>query len=261
MYWVVQDKMRETGGDRTLRDLLRRLGIPHSYHDVVPIIGELRPDVNPEGNVIVIGSYSMRHAAKAKGWVPGCFDVGHITHDDYVAQWGSALLNASARVCRFEDAPKYIMDEFFVRPTIDSKAFTGQPYNRAEFMSWYEKVMALNDPGAFILPTTEIIIAPIKDITQEYRCWIVDGRVVTSSLYKRGEDQHQVLMDGRVDERIIEYANRFAAGAWQPTRAYVLDLCLSSDELRVLEVNTLNSSGFYAADMAKLVQALEAMEF
>jgi hypothetical protein len=261
MYWVVQSEMRETGGDLALRELLARWGIPHSYHKVVPIIGELRPDVNPEGNVIVIGSYSMRHVAKAKGWVPGCFDVGHITHDDYVAQWGSALLNASARVCRFEDTPKYIMDELFVRPTTDSKAFTGQTYTRAEFMCWYEKIMALNDPGAFVLPATEVIIAPIKDITHEYRCWIVDGRVVTSSLYKRGERQHQVLEEGRVDERIIAYANQFAAGTWQPSRAYVLDVCLWSDQLRVLEVNTLNSSGFYAADISELVRALEAMEF
>ena len=82
MYWVVQDGMREARGDRTLRELLPSWGIPHSYHKVVPITGELRPDVNPEGNVIVIGSYSMRHMAKAKGWVPGCFDVGHLTHDD-----------------------------------------------------------------------------------------------------------------------------------------------------------------------------------
>ena len=61
-------------------------------------------------------------------------------------------------------------------------------------MGWYEKVMALHDPGAFVLPSTEIIIAPIKDITQEYRCWIVDRQVVTSSLYKRGDRQNQVLM-------------------------------------------------------------------
>lgn len=261
MYWVVQDKMRESGGDQALRELLPRWGIPHSYHDVVPIIGDLRPDVNPEGNVIVIGSYSMRFPAKTKGWVPGCFDVGHITHDDYLAQWGSALLNASARVCRFEDAPKYVMDEFFVRPVIDSKAFTGQTYNRADFLSWHEKVMALNDPGAFVLPTTEIIIAPIREITQEYRCWIVDGRVVTSSLYKRGEREHQVRMDGCVDESVIEYASQFAGGTWQPNRAYVLDVCMSAGQLHVLEVNTLNSSGFYAANIAELVKALEAMKF
>jgi hypothetical protein len=41
----------------------------------------------------------------------------------------------------------------------------------------------------------------------------------------------------------------------------VLDVGRVGDQLKVVEVNTLNSAGFYAADMQKLVEAIEAMEF
>lgn len=42
-------------------------------------------------------------------------------------------------------------------------------------------------------------------------------------------------------------------------RAYVLDICRCDDGLRMLETNGLNAAGFYAADIARLVTALEGM--
>lgn len=262
MHWVLQDNLRYDSGIRVLHECLPRWGIPHSRHKVVPFVGEIIPDINPVGNVIVIGAYSMRHVAKAKGWVPGCFDVGHLTHDDYMAHWGPYWLNASARVCRFGDAPSYLMDRFFARPVIDSKSFSGTIFTREEFLAWYEKVMAVNlsDPESTTIgPDTEIIIAPIKQIAQEYRCWIVDGRHVTSSLYKRN---NEIVYNGKVDDWVIGFASTIAHIRWQPNRAYVLDVCVDVEgQMWVVEVNTMNSAGFYAADMHKLVDAIETMTF
>lgn len=261
MHWVIQDKLREDAGLKALRENLPRWGIPHSWHDVVPFVGELIPDVNPEGHVIVIGSYSMRHAAKSKGWVPGCFDIGHLTHEDFVREWGSAMLNASAFVAKFPDVPKQPLEKkFFCRPAIDSKAWSGSVMTRADFLLWHDKVMAVIDvPDVTITRDTLTVIAPIKEIAQEHRCWVVDGRVVTTSLYKRGE---QVLYDPNVDDRVLKFAQEMAQHPWQPHRAYVLDVSLDAEgQTRVIEVNTLNSAGFYAADMQKLVEAIEGMEF
>jgi len=43
---------------------------------------------------------------------------------------------------------------------------------------------------------------------------------------------------------------------WQPADAFVLDIALTHNGYKVLEVNCLNSAGFYAADVSKLVQAI-----
>jgi hypothetical protein len=52
---------------------------------------------------------------------------------------------------------------------------------------------------------------------------------------------------------------------WQPARAFVIDIALTDDEddgwCKVIEVNNINSSGFYSIDMQKFVMAIEAMEF
>ncbi len=44
---------------------------------------------------------------------------------------------------------------------------------------------------------------------------------------------------------------------WQPHEAFVVDVCELDEGLKVLELNTLNAAGFYAADVQRLVVALE----
>jgi hypothetical protein len=65
MHWVIQDKLREDAGLRALRANLPRWGIPHSFHDVIPFVGELRPDVDLEGNVLSSGPTRCAHVLDA----------------------------------------------------------------------------------------------------------------------------------------------------------------------------------------------------
>lgn len=51
------------------------------------------------------------------------------------------------------------------------------------------------------------------------------------------------------------------AAEFQPARAFVLDVFEFEGELFIGEVNNLNSAGFYAADMQKLVAAIDSMIF
>jgi hypothetical protein len=264
MHWVIQDDLlRYESGLRFLAEHLPRWGIPHSLHRVVPIIGQLIPDISPEGNVIVIGSYSMRHVAREKGWVPGCFDVGHLQHEDFLVAWKQYMLNADCVVCSLQDAPHHFRDPSFVRPASDTKEFPARVYGREEFMEWCDKVQRMVDtakPDERLDVTMEarLVISPPREIAQETRCWIVDRKLVTASVYRRYET---VIHDSDVDEDVRAFAQSIAERAWQPHRAYVLDVGRVGDQLKVVEINTLNSAGFYAADMQKLVEAIEAMEF
>jgi hypothetical protein len=51
------------------------------------------------------------------------------------------------------------------------------------------------------------------------------------------------------------------ADLWNPDRAYVLDVFMHADARYVGELNNLNSAGFYAYDVGKMVAAIEAMRF
>jgi hypothetical protein len=138
--------------------------------------------------VIVIGAYAIRHEAERKGWVPGLFDLEHLDHRDYLRNWGDVLLNAEAAVWRFADIPQSSLPErFFCRPAQDNKLWKAGPTTRSSFWRWQAQIRKLwDEPEAhsFIQPDTGTVIAPLREIAQEHRLWIVDGRVATSSLYK-----------------------------------------------------------------------------
>lgn len=265
VHWILQSNLAFERGTEELLTVLERAGIPHSLHKVVPFVAEIEPDVSPEGNVIVIGAYSMRHLAKRKGWVPGSFDLADITYADHIAHWGSYMLNSDAIYCAFADVPQHLGDQpVFMRPVVDSKFFAGMVIHREEFLDWHRKVVTLEeDDGSNLRGSTQVLLAAPKEIHQEYRIWIVDGKVITASLYKRGG---KPLFHTGVDAHVLSFAAD-RAKEWNPARAYVLDVAVTQDNadpgsgLYIVETNTINSAGFYAANIPRLVEALEAMTF
>jgi len=83
--------------------------------------------------------------------------------------------------------------------------------------------------------------------------------VAANSLYKRGD---RVAYESHSDPEVVEFAERIAAHPWQPQRAYALDISVGPNrELHVIEANNLGSAGLYAADIQKLVAAIEEMTF
>jgi hypothetical protein len=242
-------------------ETLDRFELPYSVHRVVPFVGELLPE--PElttDDVICIGSYSMRHAAKKYGWNPGVFDLEPFDFDEQREHWGQHMLNADSEICtfgevRFSDGPR------FVRPVQDTKVFAGRVFDVEEFAEWQEKVIALGDGDDRSLNAATLVqVSAPKELHQEVRCWIVDGRVVTASTYKVGSS---VSYSDQVDRRFIEFGSDRVDPAspdgWNPVRAFCLDVCDTPRGLRIVEINTINSAGFYAADMQKLVMSLDGV--
>lgn len=254
MHWVLQNNLFDEAGWHALVASLERLGLPWSEHKVVPFIGELIPPARPEvDRVICMGSYSMRHVARRENWSPGVFDLADSPFPVQRKHWADELLNGDSVVSRFADA-RFFADELFVRPIDDTKTFAGRVMTRAEFERWQHAVCGLGeDTGSTLTGDSQIQLARPRELFAEYRCWIVKGRVVTASLYRRGG---RAFFSADVPEEIVSYAEA-RAQQWQPHDAFVLDVCSCADGLRVVEINTLNSAGFYAADVQRLVIALE----
>lgn len=252
MHWVLQEHdFREPGWD-ALIETLERLALPHSFHKVVPFVGALLPEpAIAHRNVICMGSYSMRHAALRYDWKPGVFDLAE---QDFVRQhehWAEHLLNAHSRVLPFGDVR--LEQPSFLRPIDDTKSFAGRVFEPRAFHDWQRSVLALGDDSHTLRANSLVQVAGPVTIHAEYRCWLVRDRVVTASLYKRGDT---VFSSADVPEPILTYANE-RAREWRPHEAYVMDIAETANGLRIVELNTLNAAGFYAADVQKLVMALE----
>lgn len=275
MHWLLQENLFKESEWEKLVSTLERFNIPYSVHKVIPFIGELIPPAEPKhSKVICFGSYSMRHAAKREGWTPGVYDLFDVNFKVQLEHWGDEMLNADSKICRFEEAT--ITELTFIRPYDDSKYFAGQVFDpeklnkkgEPEYERWRYGVCVMEeDYGDSLTKDTLVQMCKPKVIYAEYRYWIVDGKIVTRSLYKRG---HRVIYSPDVDKRFDYYVGKIIQDGnvtlscgnrpkWLP-RAFVIDVADTPDGIKIVEINTINSAGFYAGDVQALVLALENAE-
>lgn len=262
MHWIVQENLYREDGFQALMAALERFSIPHDVVKVVPFSEDappheqMVPNVEPQGLVMVCGSITLAKLAARRGWTPGSFHNANHDYRVWQQHYGDLLLNAEARVCRYADVER-VWETFFIRPVEDTKSFNGQVMDWEGFEEWRRKVIDLREVYTSLDGDTIVSYGPTKTILREARFFVVDGRVVTQSTYRVGS---RVVYDSHVDEAMIEFAQR-CVDRWAPARAFVIDVALTDEGYRIVEINCLNSAGFYAADVQKLVMAIEDMPY
>lgn len=259
MHWVIQENLYNEIGFRALIDALESQNILYSIHKIIPFSHEIIPDINPSGKVMIMGAYTMNKIAKDRGWTPGSYLNNNFDYKLQCQKWSGHMLNEASYFSLFKDASideAFDDDYFFIRPVQDGKCFSGQVMSYIEFKDWQHGVVELGlDNGYPLHGDTEILIGPVKKIYTETRVWVVDNKVVTSSTYKVGKCLFYTL---EVDQDIIDFVEA-RNSEWRPDVAYVMDIARTPDGLKIIEVNNINSSGFYNGDVSKIVRALEEL--
>lgn len=110
------------------------------------------------------------------------------------------------------------------------------------------------DYGDSLGPSTLIQLCPLQTLHAEHRFWVVHGEVVTASTYKIGR---RVIYQAVPHDHPAMAFVQARMDTWQPHEAFVVDVAETDRGMKVVEINTLNSSVFYAADIPRLVMALE----
>lgn len=260
MHWILQENMFGELAYAEFCRTLQRLDLPFSVHQVVPFVGTFLDEPRPKtNNVICMGAYSMRYKAKEMGWNPGVFDLEPFDFTVQLQHWGTQMLNAGSTVRRLRDVD--LGDRrAFIRPCHDTKAFVAKVYDPFEFQEWQARVEKLGDmPEELMDRNTLVQVAPVREIYEEYRFWVVRGEIVCASLYKRGD---KGTYDADVPLAYHEYVREMIA-IWQPHEAFVIDVANVPDDgdgyrgIKIIEINTLNAAGFYACNLPKLALALE----
>lgn len=226
---------------------------------VMPGSGDL-PDVAHDGPVVVFGSAPFVAAAQAaRRWQPGVFASPSVfSYENWARHYGSLLLN-SPDVVRLTTVRQFVDDvrpddeDIFVRPQHDTRAIPGGVRRAGEFRDWCRRVNAGGYPG--VGGDTPIVVGQPFGIEAEWRLFIVDGEIVGASQYRR---RHQLFKVTGAPEEIVAFA-RMAIARWTPADAYVLDVCLSGDTPFIIEAQSINSAGHYAADVTAIASAVNTM--
>jgi len=275
MLYVVQNNLYNEYGYNQLMETLERFSLPYVIVKPVPFAMHLlpadfdtdsytgditkvpEPVIDTSGHVIVLGATTLTKIATTRNWVPGSFINENFDYSKWRDAYGDNLLNYDAKVCAFKDVDDSF-PSFFIRPCEDTKSFSGTVMTYEDFDSWRKDLSTADTTHSPLTMDTMVSYAPPKDIMREYRFFVVDGKVITGSQYKAGS---RVYSDTNVDQDIIDYAQSMV-NMWQPARAFVIDIALiPGNQKKVIEINNINSAGFYACDVSKIIQAFEAMTF
>ena len=254
MFYLIQ---KNTWGERNydlMIEGLERLGMEYEICRFIPFVHEVEFTTDRK-DVWCFGGYSMTNTAEKYGWNPGCMANANHDVEVYGKMYGDNMLNHEGVCMEFTDplpeAEEYEM--FFARPTKDTKVFSGQVFTRHGWNEYVEKTI-VNNAAQIIMDETRMLVAPLKHIQQEIRCWAVGGKVVTISQYKLGYRVTYQNLDH--DEEAVAFAQKMV-DIYQPARAFVIDICRTSEGMKVVEVNCINSAGFYDMNFQKLIMALE----
>lgn len=276
MFWVVQANLYNEYGYTALMEAITRMDIPHVVVKPVPCSDKLvevdfdshsfmgdietapEPNVDDSGYVMVCGSLTLGRIAQKRGWFPGCFSNENFSFE----KWGNGfgwenILNHDSKVCKFKDVITF-WDEFFIRPVEDSKSFAGMITTWDEFEKWRNDLLKIENDMWILDGNTEVMYCSLKDIYNETRFFVVDGKIITYSEYKTGGRVKYSALT--VSPETVKFAQKMV-DKWQPDRAFVIDIAYTPYGYKVIEINCFNSAGFYDCDVYKIVDSIENMRF
>lgn len=275
MHWIIQENLWNENAFTELVSALHGYDITHTIVKVIPFSHDLTvvsgsPLPNADEAIVVVGSTTLCDIAAQRGWKPGAWQGRNFDVDVWSAKMPqNLLLNPTPSVSSLRTT--FVTEEaVFIRPVGGDKSFSGQVMIHEEFYEWKEGIARLEIAGGYaqVSLNTLVAVSPVQPIDSELRLFIVDGDVVTGSWYKKGGRSftEPLLSMNQTLSHFVYLATR----NWMPARAFVLDVAFvqrNEDEAgplsvpKIIEVNAINASGFYAAKVAAYVQRIDTLPF
>ena len=269
MYWILESNLMDFGYQVLIKTLERKK-IPFLLVKVVPYTSILvSPDfdtfakqpeekdniyIDDNQKIFVFGTMGLPRIANERNWYPGSLNSSEFDFEKWSQGFGfHNLLNEKSKIMKFSDEINVDYNPFFIRPCEDNKAFSGQVINKQQFKEWQSVIANINDERSKLNNETMITVAPCQEIIKEARMFVFNGKYVTGSYYKFGlKVRYEEVSD---NDPIIDYTNEVVSH-YQPAKAFVIDIALTDNGYKIIEINNINSVGLYNANVEKFVDAV-----
>ena len=222
--------------------------IPDYSYNVDDLI-EFEP---PTKNVFVFGAIKLARIASNKGWNPGSMMNSNHDFMVYREHYKDNLLNYDSEILKIGETIKWNNDIKFIRPTKDTKSFTGNTFTQKEWEDTIEHYLH-NYRSEHFNENTEIQVSSPKNIQKEIRFWVVNGKVITGSQYRLG---NSTIYDDFYDSEAFDFAQKMV-DKYQLADAFVIDVCLYNGEWKIVECGCINCAGFYKSDIQKMIMSVD----
>jgi hypothetical protein len=252
MLYIVQENLWNERNYIEFVDSIKRLNLPYEIVKVIPFIHELaEPLKSDHDEIVAFGSTTLMRISQKLEWSPGIWFNENFNTIATLDNLGcDYVMNPDQKVYPLKDVPVGHSPMFY-RPVEDLKAFSGQVMDSEEFIDFRDRASKYGDT---VTAETMVSVSSVRNIYSEYRCFIVDGELITYSQYKQGS---RVVQLNSKDDQLEKFASK-VCDCWLPAPNVVLDIGINDrDEYKVIEFNCINSSGFYSCDMSRVLEAIE----
>jgi hypothetical protein len=219
---------------------------------------------------IVIFHGSLQHGRRVVQ--TKCYPGIYLTLENYechryYGHFGEHLLNSNYIMMGLNDVlrnknrifGRFGTDSLFIRPSNGYKSFPGQTLPYLNFDQEFD--ILTKSYGGIDLGKL-VVVSPVQEINEEYRFIVVDGKVVSGSLYMDTNNRKSwaAYYDKEcTDLGAIKFASEMAE-IYQPDRAYTLDVCkLTNGDYKLIEINSFCCASMYGCNYDNVVKAINEL--
>lgn len=181
------------------------------------------------------------------------YDTNRFDMAEYLPHLRRHMVNGNAKFVKLEELMSMKFSRpMFVKPTSDLKLFTGGILPADTLFSDYIEQQTIDGLFHKSMDSTALV-GDLVELLAEYRFFVVAGKVVSWSQYRKFGKQAWVR---DIPQYVVDAAKNMAR-IYSPARCFTMDLAITGNlELRIVEYNCINCSGHYEADIADLAFAL-----
>ncbi len=256
MKWYVQQNL---GSERDLAAMERACDKHgHGFERIAYQPFSLHPPSVPHDEpALFYGAPNLiRLVAQAQRWSPGVYWSDEAFR---ASAWGDAYqedqLNRRAIFTQLDallGSGRSDEEVVFLRPDRDLKEFAGSVLTMEELRRW--AVNALQEDTT-LDGAMRVLVGPAIEIDAEWRCFVVDGEVVAASLYRAAGE---LSVSEGAPREVVLFCERLSL-KWSPARVFIMDIAAHQGHLSVIEINGFHSSGFYAASIDRVIDAVSSL--
>jgi hypothetical protein len=254
--WIIQNNLIAENDLKEIQNSCKDMNVEFEEILVVPFSPEIPDFTKDDKTNIYYGSTTLMYNIYNQfNKPPGLFfDEQTFSMENYLNVWKEHMLNFEAKVTTFKEFAKENHPDdslWFIRPDADDKSFNGDVRSFIDIKNFIDNSVKFDN--VILTEDTKIIVGPPFNIRKEWRNYVVDGKVVASSLYRKDFRLNKSRTD--VPEDMVKFVED-RCKEYMPHKIFAMDIALCGDEYYIIECGCLNSVGFYAADISKIVKSV-----
>lgn len=265
--WVIQTGLQQEDSTVELVKAFSDHGIKWAACHFPPFQNHI-PDFNFDGPIVYYGSTSfieqVYKTPSLRKQAALLYDEKDHSPTEYGGRLGKSWLNQGALLTSVgeflelcETAVGGHRFERFIKPAKGLKDFAGKVYTYDQF----KNLVVDNADLSKVRLDTEIIVNNYVSIKSEIRTWVVEGCLIDMIGYRSGDVQYPwdaYHSSPTLYYAVKEYAEQ-EARKLAHLGAFVLDIAVLAEELKVIEVNCIHAAGFYdTKHISNVVRALDS---